>query len=72
MKCEKCSTETKRLFEGKCNRCLCKVAIEDALEEEIGEEDSTLALGVNNPLTPFEYINTVKGLEMLNWKSFIN
>lgn len=71
MRCELCNANANRLFMGKCNRCLCREAIDDALEEEIGGTDEEVALRVNNPITPYEYINTIKGLGMCDWKSFV-
>lgn len=71
MKCKVCNTTVSKLYGGKCNRCLCKEAIEDSLREEAEEAGNGLLSSVNTPITPGDYIDIVQMNAQIDWKSYI-
>ena len=71
MNCTVCKETANRLFGGKCNKCLCREAVEDAFMEEAGEGNPALLSEVNTPITPFDYVEIVQNNAQIDWKSYI-
>lgn len=71
-RCKECGQETNRLFGNKCNVCLCRGAVAEALDELTDNDDGLAALLVNSPITPSQYVEIVHQNKQLDWGSYIH
>ena len=71
LRCKQCNDTTTRVFDGLCNKCLCREAVEEAEQEENMEGDISEYLDINTPLSPKEYEDVIINNEQLDWKSYL-